>query len=358
MFGCGGAAVPNALPLPVPIPDAAIAIDAPPPHVLGAIGAACETDGNCASGACDTRFPEGYCTQSCGDCTCGELLTGARCLQSCTRDSDCRADEGYVCDPTYHGCAIPNTLAIVPRTCATPPPDPTPYELVDAPSSSVAIDPHDDDPALITDRQPLSYVYDNVLRIPIAGRALTPLRGARAALVQAGGRIHAVALEGSAFAGYGSADHRLDYTVATRGSFSPPQQINGRDEELPYFFASPAIAVTSTTTWIAYVRGGRDARWEVVVVSIQGKLIKRAVIGDGCSLHMMPALAVDRTGTLHVVYADAGGYDHATCVPGRCTVRGRLVDHPNALVPRDDARLVLSLDKQTLRIARQPVAAR
>lgn len=244
----------------------------------------------------------------------------------------------------------------MPRTCATPPRDATPYELVDPPAGITIRDPHDDDEALVSDVQPHSYVYDGVLRIPIAGRAQTPLRGNRAAVVGA----HVVALDGSALAGYGSADHRLEYTVATRGAFGKPIAISSRDEELPYFFAAPALAVDDrrNTVWIAYVRGGRDARWDLVVVALQGKLARRAVIADGCSLHAMPAIAVDATGVLHVVYADAGGYDHATCAPGNCTVRGRLVDHPNTLLPRDDARLLLSMQGKTLRIARQPAAAR
>jgi len=36
----------------------------------------------------------------------------------CTKDSECRADEGYVCDPVWHACLVPNAAVIVPKQCA------------------------------------------------------------------------------------------------------------------------------------------------------------------------------------------------------------------------------------------------
>jgi hypothetical protein len=61
----------------------------------------CGTNGVCLSG--DT-LPNGYCTATCNvsaDCGTGaECVTGAGgkfCLASCTADSDCRVDEGYIC---------------------------------------------------------------------------------------------------------------------------------------------------------------------------------------------------------------------------------------------------------------------
>jgi hypothetical protein len=61
----------------------------------------CGTNGVCLSG---NTVPNGYCSATCNvsaDCGTGaECVTGAQgkfCLASCTADSDCRADEGYIC---------------------------------------------------------------------------------------------------------------------------------------------------------------------------------------------------------------------------------------------------------------------
>src|SRR5690606_7549252 len=42
---------------------------------------------------------------------------GALCMKRCTTDAECRADEGYVCDPDWKACLLPNLPSIVPRTC-------------------------------------------------------------------------------------------------------------------------------------------------------------------------------------------------------------------------------------------------
>jgi hypothetical protein len=69
-------------------------------------------------------LPGGYCTSPCGvvgaacDGACIETgRAGELCMKPCARDADCRADEGYVCDPVWHACALPNMAAIVPKQC-------------------------------------------------------------------------------------------------------------------------------------------------------------------------------------------------------------------------------------------------
>ncbi len=176
------------------------------------------------------------------------------------------------------------------------------------------------------------YGDNGVLRIrPLpSGTALTPMAGARGSIaVGADRRVHVASIDGSALGGYGSADQRIEYTVSRDGgrSFAKPLWISARDEELPWFFATPAIAVDDRRGWlyIAYVRGGHDAVWELVVVAMHDKLVKRAVIGDGCDIHMDPALALDgATGTLHVAYYDSSGLSHATCTAGACKVAGSI----------------------------------
>jgi len=79
----------------------------------GDIGAACETSADCAGGLyCDRSFfPGGYCSTSCsGDvpcpagsaCFCLATSQGGCddgiCLQTCMASSECREDDGYVCD--------------------------------------------------------------------------------------------------------------------------------------------------------------------------------------------------------------------------------------------------------------------
>ena len=91
------------------------------PPVLGLRGDGC--DDHCASGLACAPLPGGYCASACGvtgtscDGTCVETGRGELCLKSCTSDSACRADEGYVCDPVWHACSIPNLAAIAPANC-------------------------------------------------------------------------------------------------------------------------------------------------------------------------------------------------------------------------------------------------
>ena len=187
------------------------------------------------------------------------------------------------------------------------------------------------------------YGAGGVLRIrPLpSGNAVTPMAGARGNLaVGADKRLHVVTINGGALGGYGSADQRIEYTVSRDGrTFTKPLQISARDEVLPWFFAAPAIAIDDKRgrVYIAYVRGGHDARWDLVIVAIDehatslkgDKLQKRTVITTGCDLHLDPALALDPvTGTLHVAFYDSSGLTHASCTPGTCKVAGSVATFP------------------------------
>jgi hypothetical protein len=158
------------------------------------------------------------------------------------------------------------------------------------------------------------------------------------ASIGADGRVHVVAID-NGLGGYGSAHRRIQYVA----QFGTPITVSQRDEVLPYYFANPSIAVDSRRRWIyiAYVRGGRDGRWDLVLAASKdaGKTWSRARIGDDppCALHMVPNLALDpRTGTLHVAWYDTRGehgrFAHAACTPGvvKCTQRGRINDVPFA----------------------------
>lgn len=106
---------------------------------VGLRGSACtpsDTDlaGTCETGlVCMPQAPGGYCLSFCGPtgsaCGDGGVCTessraGNLCLASCTADTDCRTDQGYICDPVWHACSLPGLLAVKPPACdgtAAPP---------------------------------------------------------------------------------------------------------------------------------------------------------------------------------------------------------------------------------------------
>jgi len=152
------------------------------------------------------------------------------------------------------------------------------------------------------------------------------------AVVDRGGFLHTVTIRGGRHGGYGSAMQSIEYAVGG----GAPITVSGRDEMLPTWFAAPAIAVDDDRkrVWIAYVRGGRDADWDLVIAMTRdgGKTWLHARIGDGCAVHAVPSLAIDpKTGTLHATFYDSaampGRYAHATCTLGSavtCAVKGAI----------------------------------
>ncbi|MEJ7599306.1 MAG: sialidase family protein [Kofleriaceae bacterium] len=159
------------------------------------------------------------------------------------------------------------------------------------------------------------------------------------------GTLHIVTLNGGLHGAYGSADHAIEYTASTDGAatFAKPARVSRYDEMLPFLFSNPSIALDDRRGWlyIAYTRGGRDAKWDLVIAASKdrGKTWKRTRIGDDppCSIHMVPNLALDpTTGSLHVAWYDHRGerprFAHAICTPGaaKCAQQGRIDDQPFA----------------------------
>lgn len=111
-------------PIDASIPDAA-----PVGPLVAARGGACGGRGAAiceAEQSCLRDLPGGYCASRCGldGIACGDGATcvstpraGDVCARACTTDADCRADEGYTCDPVWHACAVPGFAAIVPKRC-------------------------------------------------------------------------------------------------------------------------------------------------------------------------------------------------------------------------------------------------
>jgi hypothetical protein len=377
-------------------------------------GAACTREQPCAEGlTCMTGLYAfgGYCASTgCAACdgACVGTGRGELCMARCAVDADCRVAEGYVCDQVWTGCVMPNTAAIVPRTCPAargigrdPQFAPT-TPLVDANQTSSAIasdgrvvtvhaalfDAAARDPWLAHanggffatwsqggvmfatskdgaqwstpvklddgDGKPMVIAAAGAVHVMFANEGMrvrtsrdggktfdaarTILAGGHGnAVVGADGRVHVVAIDGGPLGAYGSANQRIQYS----GAFGKPITVSRRDEMLPFYFANPAIAVDSRRKWIyiAYVRGGRDAIWDLVLVASKdgGKTWTRTRIGDDCAIHMVPTLALDATtGTLHVAWYDSRGeaprFAHATCTPGlaKCTQVGRINDVPFA----------------------------
>ena len=79
--------------------------------------------GTCAAGLLCLPLPGGYCTSYCGDgAGCGpgavcveSVSSGEGCMAICDSDADCRADEGYVCDPVWKACTFPGAMTLAPK---------------------------------------------------------------------------------------------------------------------------------------------------------------------------------------------------------------------------------------------------
>jgi len=422
----------------------------------GTRGAPCSTQEACGAGLQCAPLPGGYCASACGvtgnacDGACVETgRSGEVCLRSCTRDDDCRKDEGYVCDPAWHACAIPNFAAIRANVCPSKSParDPA-FDASEAWSTPASPGVYQLEPSAVLDEGGVIALYatsaDTVgsshgttferathpwlartgttLRAawlaasqislassvdhgvtwtpPIAvsdpadcvegagkcerpmvvaaasllyvlygagdaaglrvrasrdggktfGAPVTALAGNYGNAIAEGARLHVVTINGNPLGAYGSAEQRIEYAASADGgaSFTAPVTVSARDEVLPFFAANPAIAVDSKRKWIyvAYVRGGRDAKWDVVLaVSRDGATWKRTKLaGDDCAIHMVPNLALDpTTGTLHVAYYDSEGayrLTHASCAAGgtKCKVLGAINSAPfAALSPTRDS---------------------
>lgn len=164
------------------------------------------------------------------------------------------------------------------------------------------------------------------------------------AVVASTGTLHVVTLDGSPGGGFGSAQHAIEYTSSSDGgaTFRPPVAVSGFQETLPFFFSNPSIAVDTARkrVYVAYVRGGRDAKWEVVLAVSKdaGATWRRQqVAGDGCAIHMVPSLAVDpSTGAVHLAYYDTEGgpgrFVHVRCASGgaKCKILGAINTVPFA----------------------------
>jgi hypothetical protein len=105
-------------------------------------------------------------------------------------------------------------------------------------------------------------------------------------------------------------------------------------ESIPFFFANPTLAIDERrgALHVAYAAGTPDGRWDIQLASSRdaGRSWKRIRVNDGprCGNHMVPNLAVDARGRVHLTwYQNRGGRGHlayTTCSAGRCAAARRV----------------------------------
>ena len=297
---CGGQTAPPAdkpasEPAPIYVtPDAAVPV---------IVGAACNDHPRCGPGlTCDATMPGGACVASCSGAgtpcangVCVEYPKADLCRASCTTNADCRADEGYACDPVWKGCVLANAPTIAPLACAPLPGfgrDPT-----FAPSTALGIGAGEP-AAAITDEGGLVAVFERedhpglaVARLDHTGRldgALdTSLAGSAPALVRDGAVIHLVTANRSQIALLSSRD---------RGrTWSAPRSLAEQGCMSVGACTSPALAVGSDprrerVLYVAYSAGGGirmiasrtgGATFTPAITALPGERASLAVSGDG-----------------------------------------------------------------------------
>lgn len=308
---CGGQTAPPAdkpvidVTAPAPI---YVTPDAPVPSI---VGAACDDKQPCGPGlSCDASLPGGACTTTCkepgsgcsSDGVCVEYPTFESCRARCTTNADCRADEGYACDPVWKGCVLANAPTIAPLACA-----PLPgfgRDPVFAPS--LALGTHVAEPtATLTDDGGVVAIYErldrlqlDVARIDFNGRLDSIVDGSHGrgffspALVRDGAVLHLAMASRNQVALSSSTNRGL--------TWSPPRALADRECVANGDCAPLAIAVGTDgrggrVLYVAYPAGGgvrvrasRDGgkTFAAPVTALPGGRASLAVSGDGV-LHVV-----------------------------------------------------------------------
>jgi VCBS repeat-containing protein len=285
-------------------------------------------------------MPGGYCTASCATDACppGSVCAptgrgGELGVAACTRDADCRADEGYVCDPARHGCVLPFATSPVIGHCMRSTPldagftDMTALTTAASPGAyqfepSAVVTPAGDVVALYTGGAPSFFApsFLGVLRVPADGSPATdtPLPTSKRmhfdpwVAIDRAGTIHAVWLGHDG--GGVDLDAEIGYARSTDGgrTWSEPRAIHdpaacagGR----PFCLDKPMIAIgpepgapRREAIRVFYASEGEPEGMTMITSTDGGAAfgapvpVLAAAYGD---------VAIDASGTIHVVAADA-----------------------------------------------------
>ena len=314
----------------------------PPPAT--AIGGACAPDrenmqSTCAAGALCMPLPGGYCTAPCATAACpdGSVCVptgrmGELCVAACATDADCRADEGYVCDPARHGCVLPFSTAPAIAACHNEAPpdagfsDMTALTTADSPGAyqfepSAVVTPARDVVAVYTGGAASFFdpSFLGVLRVPADGSPATdtPLPTSKRmhfdpwAAIDRAGVVHAVWLGHDG--GGVDLNAEIGYARSADGgkTWTPPVAIH--DPALcadghPFCLDKPMIAIGPDPA------APKSKKREAIRAFYSSEGMKMTTSSDGGATFGPPVpvlgatygdVAIDGAGAIHVVAADA-----------------------------------------------------
>ena len=308
------------------------------------IGGACTPDrehlqSTCRDGAMCMPLPGGMCTAPCGTGACpdGSVCVptgrmGELCVAACTSDVDCRADEGYVCDPARHGCVLPFSTAPAIAHCMRDVPGDAGFGDMHALTSAASAGAYQFEPsAVVTPAGDLVVLYTGgaesffapsflgVARVPADGRAPTetPLPTRKRMhfdpwlAIDAAGTLHAVWLGHDG--GGVDANAEIGYARSTDGgvTWSAPVAIHDPAacaEGQPFCLDKPMIATgveprtRRPVVRAFYASEGEPEGMHMVTSTDGGATFGKAVpVVEGA----YGDVAIDGAGVIHVVVADA-----------------------------------------------------
>lgn len=223
---------------------------------------------------------------SCGNGgTCVEYPIANACRTPCSTNDDCRADEGYACDPVWKGCVLANAPTIAALSC--PPP------------TGFGRDPSFAPPTLLgVAREPAAALADDgavvVVHASVETQSIVRLDHKNQPESIATGLLAgdaAIARDGSSlFVATGNARGVLLSASSDRGrTWAPPITIADR-ECGGINCTSPQIAVGKGIIYVAYpaegglrVRASRDhgASFGPPITAVPGARGSLAIAGDG-----------------------------------------------------------------------------
>ncbi|MBA2541795.1 MAG: exo-alpha-sialidase, partial [Deltaproteobacteria bacterium] len=309
-LACSGQGAPPTDKPVTPIAGSQVILVTPDAAIPSIVGAPCDDAHACGPELeCDRTLPGGSCSTrctpagaACGTGTCVEQPAIDVCRAACRTTADCRADEGYVCDPVWRGCTLPNTATIAPLAC--PPPVGLGRDPMFAPATELAKRAPRSPAGVITDEGGLVILHEThdepglieMARLDALGRALPsvrfPGRGAEPAIARDGATLLAV------FANHRGTAKLMLATSPDRGaSWNAPISLAESDCTRDRDCTSPMIVIGndparrgSAIVYVGYasgdgirVRASRDGgkTFGAAITAVPGAKGKLATAADG-----------------------------------------------------------------------------